>query len=364
MLARTICALLLMSSGAGRAPDAPEDGGRAARYALLPLRNLSDDAEASDALFARVRGELERRGASFVPEDALERELRRRRVRYTDSISTADARAIADATGAEFVLVGTLVDYAPGTEPRVTLALRVVDARSGSRAGSSFVSLRGADFEGLLGLGRIEEEDELADIAVSRLLARFSGSGTPQPSGPRPGLRGRRPPPEGGWGFQAEDFEPGAVDRIAVLPLSNRSQDADASAVFAEMLGDAWFAASGVEVVEPGELRAALVALRVRSMEFADRALLAEIGRIVGTRWFVVGTVERFGEPNQVGNQLFPEVEATLQILDADTGRVVAAAGVRRRGDLYQGLLGLGAVGDPHELAHRVARELVAALGG
>lgn len=368
MDARTICALLLISSGAGRAPDMarprnPLERG-SARYALLPLRNLSDDATAPEALFARVRGELERRGASFVPELELERELRRGRIRYTDSIGVEQARKLADTTGAEYVLAGTLVDYMAGLEPRVTLALRVIDARSGARAGSSFVTLHGADFEGLLGLGRIEDENELSELAIERLLAGFSPEGMPLLELDRPELRERRSPPGGGWGFCAEEFDPREVTRLAILPLGNRSSDADASAVFSDMLGDAWFHSSGVSIVEPAELRAALVSMRVRSMEFVDRSLLAEVGRTLGTRWFALGTIERFGEVTFVGNQRFPEVEATLQILDSETGQVVAAAGVRRRGDFSQGLLGLGAVTNPHELALLVAREIVTALGG
>ncbi|MCY3001831.1 MAG: hypothetical protein NTV21_08505 [Planctomycetota bacterium] len=310
-------------------PRTPPERG-SARYALLPLRNLSDDAEASDALFARMRGELERRGASFVPQADLERQLRSRRIRYTDSLSAADLRALSDATGADFVLAGTLIDYAPGLEPRVALALRALDTRSGSRAGSSIVTLRGADFEGLLGLGRIENESELSALAVECLLSSFDEGALPHAIAPQPQLRERRPPPDGG----------------------------------SEMLGAAWYSSSGVEIVEPGELRAALVSLRVRSMEFVDRALLAELGRRVGTRWFALGTVERFGEEAPVGNQLFPEVEATVELFDVENARVVASAGARRRGDRYQGLLGLGAVNNPLELAHRVARELVAALGG
>jgi|JI7StandDraft_1071085.scaffolds.fasta_scaffold63057_1 hypothetical protein len=368
MDARTICALLLISSGAGRAPDTaraktPLERG-SARYALLPLRNLSDDAQAPDALFARVRGELERRGASFVPQADLERELRSRRVRYTDSLSVADLRALSDATGADFVLAGTLIDYAPGLEPRVALALRALDTRTGARAGSSIVTLRGADFEGLLGLGRIDDERELSTLAIERLLSNFDEHALPHAVDPRPQLRERSSPPDGGWGFQSAEFDPRVVQRVAILPLGNRSRDLDAPAVFAELLGQAWYASSGIEVVEPGELRAALVSLRVRSMEFVDSALLAELGRRVGTRWFALGTVERFGEETPVGNLLFPEVEATIELFDVESGRVVATAGARRRGDRYQGLLGLGAVFNPLELAHRVAHELVAALGG
>ncbi len=368
MDARTICALLLISSGAGRAPDTarpdtpPEHG--SARYALLPLRNLSDDAQAPEALFARVRGELERRGATFVPQVELERELRRTRTRYTDSIAVAQARTLAESTGAEYVLAGTLVDYMPGNVPRVTLALRVIDARTGQRAGSSFVTLRGEDFEGLLGLGRIENESELSELAVEKLLAGFAADGTPLVELDRPQARERRSPPDGGWGFCAENFDPRELTRIAILPLGSRSSDPDASAVFADMLGDAWYHASGVSVVESAELRSALVSMRVRSMEFVDRELLAEVGRAVGTRWFALGTVERFGEVTFVGNQRFPEVEATLQILDVQSGQIVAAAGVRRRGDFSQSLLGLGAVSNPHQLACHVARELVTALGG
>lgn len=356
--------LLLAASGAGLAPVAAAPQEQGARFALLPLRNLSDDADAPYALFARVRGELELRGASFVPEGELEGELRRRRVRYTDSVSAADVRAIADATGAEYVLAGTLIDYEPGLLPRVSLALRAIDARTGQRSASSVVTLRGEDFEGLLGLGRIEDEAELVSVAIDELLADFGSGGAPVQPAPRPDLRERTGHPKGGWGFMVPDFDPAAVESVAVLPLNNRSMEGEGATVFAELLGDAWFGGTGVQVVEPGEVRAALVALKVRSMDFVDLQMLAELGRTVGTRWFALGSIERFGDEVIVGTLRYPEVEATIELLDVESGRIVAASGVRRRGDHYETVLGLGAVRNSIELAQRAAREIVAALGG
>ena len=53
-----------------------------------------------------------------------------------------------------------------------------------------------------------------------------------------------------------------------------------------------------------------------------------------------------------------------MWLLDVERGQVVAAAGLRRKGDDYHRGLGLGIVRDAMELADRTAHELVAAVGG
>jgi len=225
-------------------------------------------------------------------------------------------------------------------------------------------ALRGEDFEGLLGLGRIEDERVLLASAVEQLLESFDERGEPLATNASPERRRRASPPEDGYGFMLADFDPAALDRVALMPFSNRSAHPDAAQALAEFLGDAWYHSSGVRVIEPAEVRAALVRMAVRSTEFVDRRSLAKLGDELGARYFVLGSIERFGETSFAGNDRLPEIEATVQVVDVQSGRTMAAAGVCRRGDHEQTLLGLGAIRNPFELAARTARELVAGLGG
>lgn len=347
MRPRHVCAGLALagipalSLAAGRGPDtATADS---VSYAVLPLRNLTADASGGRDLLDAIERELALRGARFVPDEALEAVLRPRRVRYTDSLCVADARAVGEATGARYALAGAVLDLARGSEPRVGLALRVIDLQSGERVQSAFVSLRGVDSRGLLGLGGIDDAQKLVEAATARIGETFGPEGGPQAPPPR-----RR--------AQA------SLDRIALLPFVNRSTRTDGGSTFAEILSHTWFQETGVSVVEASELRSALVQARIRSLQEMDRASLATIGKRLGVRWFVLGSVDRFGEEVQVRDQRYPEVEATVRVVEAETGLVVRSRHVRLRGDDGETLLRLGVERDALRLAADAARELVREL--
>ncbi len=314
-------------------------------YAVLPLRNLGSDAEAARELRDGLTQLLAKRGARIVADDALEAVLRARRVRYTDSLSVADARAVGEATGARYALAGVLFDFARGPEPRVSASLRVIDLSTGERVQSAFVSLRGEDSRGLLGLGAIEDAHELVGLAVSRFARTFGPDGDPA-------------------ALEAAGHAERAFDKIALLPFVNRSSRTDAGTTFSEILGHAWFQETGVRTIEMSELRSALVRARIRSLQETDRASMASIGRELDARWFVLGSVDRFGEEVQVRDQRYPVIEATVRVVDARTGLVARSRQVRLRGDDGETVLRLGVEHDPLRLAEDAARELVRELEG
>lgn len=334
------------------------------RYALIPPRNLSGVDSAPIEIFGRLARALEGRGATFVPAADIDQALRERRVRYTDSLCARDLAALAERTGASHTLLATIFDYAGGKEPRLSFSVRALDNSSGRRALSSAVALRGVDFEALLGLGRIEDVGLLADEAIRRALDDFDKHGAPRTDAAGRPAHARPDPPPGGFGFARADFDPRRVGRIAVLPFANRSGHSDATAQLSEFLGDAWFREGGVQVVEAADLREELIVRKVRSMQYLDMKLLSELGQGMGVRYFVLGSIDRWGDEVLVDDQRFPEVEATVQIVDTESARIVAAAAVTRRGSDYLTILGLGAVRDPAGLALRAAREIVTALGG
>lgn len=383
-------------------------------YAVLPLRNLSADVDGVVELQRGLRAGLAERGAVFVADGALDEVLRARRVRYTDSLSVADSRAVREATGASFALAGTVLEYARGKEPRIALCVRVIDLASGERVQSAFVTLRGQDFRGLLGLGAIEDVRELDRIAIERVLDAFGEHGgpmvrrsvadgakerfalsvkpeerassdpkarpapdpaagaaaAPSPGAPAAvaqdagGAEGPLPAPEAPPAVRCAPALGEPVGRLALLPFVNRSTRTDAGTSFSELLAHAWFQTTGAQVVETSELRSALVRARIRSLNEMDAKTLASIGAALDARWFALGSVDRFGEDAAVRDQRYPEIEVTVRIVDARTGLVATSRSLRVRGDDGETVLRLGVERDPLALAADAARELVLALEG
>lgn len=332
-------------------------------YGSLPLRNLTPRPRAAGYLMGMIRTSLEARGARFVPGPDMERFLVEHRIRYTDSLSAADAAALAAETGAGYVLAGALLRYESGTVPRISLALRLLDAATGQRMQSILITLSGDDFKGVLDLGAISDVRELELEVLARVLEAFEADGSPRsglPLGERRGSslsRGVR-----SW-FVSEGFDLAEVERIVVMPLVNRTRHLGAGRQFGEVLGHEWFNLGGVQVVESSELRAALIREKVRSIDSVDPATLARVGRRLGARYFAMGSVEAYSKDIIVDQWRFPEIEVTVRIVDSESGDLVAASSVRRRGDDYHTILGLGSVEERLRLAVRVAREIVASLG-
>jgi len=348
--------LLLVTCICGGPAKAPQAH---ARYAELPLRNLSGDHDAGEAVTGRLRAALRARGAEFVEPGVVEALLQSHRIRYTDSLSVAEARMLEAETGAQHLIAGVMLEFVRGSKPRIAVGLRVLGADSGVREQSAVVSLRGEDSRAWLGLGAIEDADVLADTVVARLLEIFlpDGSVKPEPS------HARRTPDAGDEeGPRRERLLGQNACRLAVMPFVNRSTRAEAGVQFGEILSNEWFHERGVEVVEASELRAAMVTEKIRYMHDLDLKALAAIARTAGVRYFALGSVESYGEEEQVVDARFPVVEATVRLLDAQTGLVVASAAVRTRGDDHRQPLGFGLVQDPIALAQQAARKLVRTL--
>jgi TolB-like protein len=370
MGARVAALLLLLLAGCRAAPAAPAApvpdaapppvgaAQAAPLYALLPPRNLTTDARIAADVSLLLQGVLEARGARFVPAAEVEATLQRHRLRYTDSISVAGARALARDTGATHVLLSTIMAAERGTQPRLGLSLRAVDASSGERLLSEVVVLDGRDFEGLLGLGAITRADELQEEAVARLAAAFGARGEPQAPPPA----APEPPADPTTLFVRPGFDLAAAGRIAVLPLVNRTRRPDAGLYFAELLGHWLQRAAGVAVVERTELMDAMVREGVRSLDRLDTPTLGRVGAAVGARYVALGSIDRVDAQVESRGRQLPEVEASTWIVDLSDGAVVAAISLRQRGDVGHRGLGLGLVRDVLSLADLTAGAMVAGL--
>jgi len=349
--------LTLTACGATAAAHEEEQPAPLRLVAALPLRDLTGRPQDTGPLLEQLREGLEARGVAFVPEQEVEQALRRRRIRYTDSVSRGAGKALAEETGAEAILLGAVLERSAGPIPSLSVTARLVDPHTGRRLRSIVVALRGDDFQGLLGLGLVEDPDVLrAEVVVRMVAALDPASGLPIPPTPRV----LDDPLEV---FHAEGFDVAEVHKLLVLPLVSRTQRPDAGSLFAEILADALFQERNAQVVERSELIDAMVELGVRSVDGVDPRLLAEVGRLEGARWAILGSVDVYEEEFIQGGLRVPEVEAAIRLVDLDASRISAAARVHRRGDDYLVGLGLGIVLDPVDLADRTARELVRALG-
>jgi curli biogenesis system outer membrane secretion channel CsgG len=155
---------------------------------------------------------------------------------------------------------------------------------------------------------------------------------------------------------------PGAPrDTLALLPLENLSGRAEygdrlTRIVWTELAGSGRW-----DVVEEGEVDAALSDARVRSALSMTRDQVQQVAKRTGARWLVAGTIIECRQVSTPDGEV-PTVALALRLIDGETGRVRWTEQRTRSGEDRETVFGWGRVTNVERLAQETTRELVAAI--
>ena len=112
------------------------------------------------------------------------------------------------------------------------------------------------------------------------------------------------------------------VQKIAVFPLENLSQDQQAGERVRKIVVSEILAAGVLDVVEPAQVNQALAQQQIQNITGVSAKQIADLGKTLGVQAFVVGSVDTYERVN-VGGGTFAEVAITLRALDVSSGSVV-----------------------------------------
>ncbi len=142
--------------------------------------------------------------------------------------------------------------------------------------------------------------------------------------------------------FTNPRFDFGYVEKVAVLPLENLSEDRQAAERATRLLITALLASGAVDVVEPGEVRAVLDRIPGRTVPPTTEQVL-EIGKALEVQAVVTGSVAQ-SELVRSGTTSVPTVTIDLHMLETETGASVwAATHTEQASTLSTKVLGTGA---------------------
>jgi hypothetical protein len=186
--------LLAELAAAPAVPARPHPGSAAlGRVALFPLGGTAraEATLAAETATAALRTALVRHGVELVPLAELAPIADRQQRRSWGAVDEPTRRALAADCGADVVLTGNieLFDADGGHEPRprVNLALRLIDAKSGRILWIDGDERDGWSRSGPFGLGRIHSRGALlqhmVDLQLTRLL-RAAAQGWTSPRSP------------------------------------------------------------------------------------------------------------------------------------------------------------------------------------
>jgi TolB-like protein len=336
-------ALGAAASSAGAATASPN------RVVLLPFDNIAHAADGAAVVTSKLELALAARGYEVVRGGSVEELLRAGRVRYLDSVPLKVLHELAERHGAGGVVVGSLLTWTSGV-PTVAVSARLL-APDGACLWSNAAALAATETGGAFGRGRVKELELLARRATDRLVATL----------PAPADLGRARPRGGGGAAHVTQYRSPELfakpRRLAILPLENvADEDASVARIVDALLRNRLAVHSGLAIVEPAELRAAIVAEGVTTLWGASPEKLKKVGDRVGTTLFLRGAVLRgLLDPEQT-------VELHLYIVDVEARRVLWSALQDRSKAEFEKLLGLGNVDASVTVADRVVLELVESL--
>jgi TolB-like protein len=160
--------------------------------------------------------------------------------------------------------------------------------------------------------------------------------------------------------FTNPKFDFGYVERVAVIPFENLSSDPTAGARVTRLVVTELLASGAVDVVEPGEVQAALDRLGARITTPSTEQVVS-LGGSLGVQAVIVGSVTQ-SEILRSGAVGIPVVSLDVHMLESETGAAVwAASHTEKASGLGAKLLGAG--GEPlSETTRRCVRRTLRTL--
>jgi hypothetical protein len=161
--------------------------------------------------------------------------------------------------------------------------------------------------------------------------------------------------------FTNPRFDFAFVERVAVLPLENLATEKQAALRATRMLITELLASGAVDVVEPGEVRAALDRLPGVNRRTPTAEHIKELGKSLQVQGIILGSVTQ-SENLRSGTISIPVVTLDVRMLETETATAVWAATHTERGaGMSAKLLGTGA--EPiSETTRRCVRQIVKTL--
>jgi TolB-like protein len=328
----TICILIFMSAvchateTTEKVTDNPSK-----KLVILPFENFTGMKEAVPLVMPVVTYILEQNGMDIADSQALDSFLCDKRVRSTGYVPEDLAREIGEKFRVDHILVGSVISFSPGENPKFGIAARLINTSDGSIIWADYSSATGDDFTGILGLGKVQEMSDLVLKIVDRLFLSFS----------------TRPP----------DKEIESTYKIAVMPFLNKSKFRNGGMIAMYLFLTGFFKNEGFVPIEFGGIRKSIVENTVRYSGELDYENIQRISESLGADVILVGTVDDYSAGSQRSSP--PEVSITARLLDARKNRVLWFNKYRMNGKDDIIVLDWREIRSVDKVAYRVVSKLI-----
>ncbi len=348
---------------------------------VLPFENLSGRPAPLQELRETLIDAMEKKGLRILDEKTLKDFMKRHRIRYTGGISRRTAEMLKEETGADAVLITNMDLYKEKGPPKIALISRLV--LSGERPHILWVgnsAATGDESPGLLGLGLIEDRNELVKKAFTPLvdsLARyFSGKDwitsenskekLSSPSYYSPVLQADGEADRDYVSkfapkvyYRSPEIEPRKKYAVVVVPFYDISGRKGAGQIMALHFVEQLMKVDALRVIEPGVVRQELLRYRVifnTGVSLSDTDLLFDK---LDADLVVAGRVFEY-----LGFQGVPKVDFSVEVIERSSRRAVWTSRSYNEGDEGVFFFDAGRVRSAHVLVSEMVSEITSKLFG
>lgn len=143
-----------------------------------------------------------------------------------------------------------------------------------------------------------------------------------------------------------------------MLPLENLSGRAEYGERFSRLTWSALGRTARFDIVDPGEVEAVLVEMRIRSASSLTTEQVLKIASRLKARWIVAGTLLECGASHTPDGDI-PMFGLALRVLDGRSGKIVWTDLRSRTGQDHETIFGWGREENLDRLAESTTRELI-----
>ncbi len=300
------------------------------KVAVLPVHNMTavpGPLKDVEKLFYLA---LRKGGVQVLEKEILDQFMAKRRMRYTGGVDGITASAMKEETSVEAVLISSLEYFDEGDPPKISLHARLVSLGKDLEIQwmDSYCGA-GDDSPGLLDLGLIEDSRVLMEKAIDQLarsMVFHLAGGSEWNAGADPG-RGSLPTDT----YRSPRMESAEPATVAVMPFLNLSERSYAWEILPLHFVQRMAYLPGVRILEPGEVRRALLNSRVFLQGGLSLPHLELVLKSTGADLVLTGTVIRYLDTRVVSRD--PEVEFSVQMFDRAGKEIVWSSRSDGKGD-------------------------------
>jgi len=299
------------------------------KLVIIPFENLTEDKNAELFVMPILKEKLKAKGYEIVDDNILNSFFLKERIRFTGYISKEVAKKINDEFKVDAILLGSINSFSKN-KLQIGISAYLLDPSDSTIIWADHASATAEDFVRILGLGKVKTIEELTSKVIDKLIKSLDTAPI----------------------FKEREL----TYRIAVMPFKNKSKIKKAGQIVTYMFIEEMFKNKNFEPINYGDVKKAIIDLRIRRKEQLDYKTIKSISNYLGVDGIIVGIVESYNEQEE---NFPPQVTITARLIDVRRNKILWCDTYQYKGDDGIFVFDWGKITTAENVAYKVVSKLL-----